>query len=601
MDRIIRLGGALLLTTLLAACGGGGGGGSSSGSSGAGGSSGGAASSTGAAAASSSSKPGASVPAPAPLAAGEAAPSEADAVRFLTQASFGPTVRDLAVVRGSGFRNWLVAQMMAAGDNYSAYSTAVHTTGLKDFCAEYGAFPSEYYRKNCWQEYYSAEPLSREFYVSALSGADQLRQRVALALGQIFVVSNSEVSGTYGLRDYHQMLLDQSFGNVRELLGAVSRNPAMADYLNLVNNEKAAPNENFARELMQLFSIGLCELTADGRLAGGSCRPTYDNNIVREVAFALTGWTYPAGGVSAWGSSGWKNPTYYRGQLLAVPAQHDTAERSLPGGGKLGGGHTPAQAMDAVLNALFQHPNIAPFIGKQLIQHLVTSNPSPAYVGRVSQAFASGTAFGIGSGQRGDMKAIIAAILLDSEARGDSKSATDYGRLREPAQFIAGLLRAMNTSSDGAGFYYWWGEEFGQAIFNANSVFNFYPPDFPLAGTSLVGPAFAIENPNSTLARYNLSNRMLYWNGLAAGGFPGASGSTADISSWLPLADNASSLVSEIERLLVTGGLPADIRSGIVDAVAAWPVSTTSSSWRTERVRTAFYLILASPEYQVQR
>ncbi|MEN3109991.1 DUF1800 domain-containing protein [Uliginosibacterium paludis] len=591
-EKILRLSVPLLVLSLLAACGGGGGGSSGGSASG---------SSPVTSSSSSSSSSGGTLPEPAPLPAGETAPTEADAVRFLSQATFGPTATDLATVRGSGFRNWLVAQMMAAGPNYSTgYSTDVHTRGLKDFCAEY-SFPSEYYQKNCWTEYYSAEPISREFYRNAVYGKDQLRQRVGLALGQIFVISNAEVSGTYGLRDYHQMLLDNAFGNVRSLLGAVARNPAMADYLNLANNDKTAPNENFARELMQLFSIGLCELNADGSLVGGSCKATYDNNGVREVAFALTGWTYPAGGVSPWGSSGWKNPTYYRGQLLAVPAQHDNAKRSLPGGGELAAGHTPDQAMDAVLDALFRHPNIAPFLGKQLIQHLVTSNPSPAYVARVSQAFASGTAYGIGTGQRGDMKALLAAILLDSEARGDSKSAADYGRLREPAQFIGGMMRALNTSTDGAGFFYWWGDEFGQSIFNANSVFNFYPPDFPLAGTSLVGPAFAIENPNSTLARYNLSNSLLYWGGLGAGSFPGATGTQADISGWLAKADNATTLVTDIEKLLVTGGLPADIRAAIVDAVSAWPVSTTSSSWRTDRVRAAFYLILASPEYQVQR
>lgn len=586
--RIFRQALPLLLMAALAACGGGGGGGSSD---------------LAGAASSSAASSGANVvlPAPAPIAASETPPTQADAVRFLTQATFGPTATELAVVRGSGFRNWLVAQMVATGQNYSTgYSTAVHTAGLKDFCGQY-SFPSDYYRKNCWTEYFSAEPISREFYRNALKGPDQLRQRVALALGQIFVISNAEVSGTYGLRDYQQLLLDQSFGNVRSLLGAVARNPAMADYLNLANNDKAAPNENFARELMQLFSIGLCELNADGSLVSGACKPTYDNNGVRDVAFALTGWTFPAGGVSAWGSNGWKNPTYYRGQLLAVPAQHDSAKRTLPGGSELGAGHTPDQAMDAVLDALFRHQNIAPFLGKQLIQHLVTSNPSPAYVARVSQAFATGSAYGIGSGQRGDMKALIAAILLDPEARGDSKTAVDYGRLREPAQFIAGMMRVLNSSSDGAGFFYWWGDEFGQSIFNANSVFNFYPPDFPLAGTTLVGPAFAIENPNSTLARYNLSNNLLYWNGLSAGVFPGATGTQADISGWLARADNAASLVSEIEQLIVTGGLPADIRAVIVDAVSAWPVSTSSSNWRTDRVRAAFYLILASPEYQVQR
>ncbi|MEC5398514.1 DUF1800 domain-containing protein [Uliginosibacterium sp. H1] len=581
---------ALLACLLLALAGCGGGGGSSGGGGTAGsGTTGGG-------------TPAAQTPTPAPLPANETPPTEADAVRFLTQATFGPTQTALNTVVGSGYRNWLAAQFQATGGGYSPnYSSAIHTAGLANFCGSF-PFPSAYLRDNCWQEYYSAEPLSREFYRNAVFGSDQLRQRVALALGQVFVVSNAEVEGTYGLREYQQTLHDNAFGNVREILRKVTLSPVMGTYLNMVNNERADPNENFARELMQLFSIGLCKLNADGTLLGGNCQSTYDNNGVRDVAFALTGWTYPAGGVSPWGSNGWKNYTYLRGDMIPVPAQHDQTARTLPDGSTLAASRTPQQALDRVIDALFNHANAAPFLGRQLIQHLVTSNPSPAYVGRVSAAFASGTAHGFGNGQRGDMRAIIAAILLDPEARGDDKNGdNNYGRLREPAQFIAGMLRATNASTDGAGFYWWWGGQLGQIVFNANSVFNFYPPDFPLPGTTLVGPAFAIENANSTLARVNLGTTMLYWNGIAAGSMPGASGTQADLANWQALADNATTLVERVERLLVTGGLPGDVRSGIATAVAAHTATNNPANWRRERVATAFYLVLASPEYQVQR
>ncbi len=568
---------------LLASCSGGGGGGDGGGGG-------------------SAAPPAAQTPTPSALPANETPPSEADSVRFLTQATFGPTTASLDQVRASGFRNWLTAHMQATGANYSRYSAAIHTASLRDFCGQY-AFPSAYLRDHCWQEYYSAEPLSREFYRNALYGTDQLRQRVALALGQIFVVSNSEVEGTYGHRDYQQMLLDRSFGNFRDTMMAVTKSPVMGEYLNMVNNGKDDPNENFARELMQLFTIGPCQLDQDGSLSGGVCQATYDNNQVREVAYALSGWTYPTGGVSPWGSSGWTNPRYLRGEMVAVAAQHDQAARTLPGGGSLAANHSAQQAMDAVIDALFNHPNIAPFIGKQLIQHLVTSNPSPAYVSRVSQAFISGSAQGFGSGQRGDMKAVIAAILLDSEARGDSKNSdANYGRLREPAQFISGMLRAFSAQSDGAGFYWWWGEEFGQVIFNAASVFNFYPPDYPLPGTSLVGPAFAIENPNSTFARLNLGNQLLYWGGLGADSDrPGATGTHPDLAAWEAQADDANVLVNKLEALLVTGGLSADIKTGIVNAMSQWTSQNNANGWRRQRVATAFYLILACPEYQVQR
>jgi uncharacterized protein (DUF1800 family) len=575
---------------LLASCsGGGGGGGGSTGGSG------------------STAPPVAQTPTPSPLPTNETPPSEADSVRFLTQATFGPTPASLDQVRVSGFRNWLTAHMQATGASYGGYSAAIHTAGLRDFCAQY-AFPSQYLRDHCWQEYYSAEPLSREFYRNALYGTDQLRQRMGLALGQIFVVSNSEVEGTYGHRDYQQMLLDRSFGNFRDTMVAVIKSPVMGEYLNMVNNGKDDPNENFARELMQLFTIGPCQLNQDGSLSGGVCQPTYDNNGVRDLAYALTGWTYPLGGVNPYGGNGWANARFLRGDMVPVAAEHDQAARTLPGNVNLPAGHTAQQGLDAVVDALFNHPNIAPFISKQLIQHLVTSNPSPAYVSRVAQAFISGSgqgsAAGFGSGQRGDMKAVIATILLDSEARGDSKNTDpNYGRLREPAQYISGMLRAISAQSDGAGFYWWWGQEFGQVIFNAASVFNFYPPDYPLPGSSsLVGPAFAIENPNSTLSRINLGNQLLYWGGLSADSDrPGATGTHPNMATWEAQADDASVLVNKLEALLVTGGLSADIKSGIVSAVSQWTPQNNANGWRKERVATAFYLILACPEYQVQR
>ncbi|SFZ76392.1 DUF1800 domain-containing protein [Chitinimonas taiwanensis] len=569
---------ALLLS--LAACGGGGGGDSSS-----------------------PADPGTTVPTPTPP-SGLTPPSEADAQRFLSQATFGPTQANIDSLRTVGFKPWLASQFQAKGNLYSTgYSDAIHKAGLKDFCKQFSGFPNDYARNNCWREYYSAEPLSREFYRNALYGPDQLRQRAALALSQLFVVSNAEVEGTYGLREYQQMLADKAFGNFRDLLKSVTLSPVMGTYLNLVNNSKADPNENFARELLQLFSIGPCQLNADGTLPGGQCVATYDNNGVRDVAFALTGWTYPAGGVSPWGSSGWKNPTYLRGQMLAVAAEHDQTERKLPGGGTLAASRTPEQALDAVIDALYQHPNLPPFIGKQLIQHLVTSNPSPAYVARVSQAFVSGKAYDFGSGVRGDMQALFAAILLDPEARGDNKNSDpNYGRLREPAQYIAGMLRALNASSDGANFYWWWGNELGQIVFNANSVFNFYPPDYPLPGTDVVGPAFAIENANSTLARLNLATAMLYWGGLQAeDDRPGATGTQINGSNWLALADNPTLLVDSLDKVLVTGGLPANIKTGIVDAVGVWNEKNHGATWREERARSAVYLVLASPEYQVQR
>lgn len=556
---------------MLAACGGGGGGSSTT----------------------------APVPTPPP-ATGETPMTAQEAVRLLDQGGWGASEAAITEATQLGPKQWLLTQFDAPASTFANYSAEIHTAGLKDFCTE------RMLGSNCWRDYYSAEPLSREFYRQALSGRDQLRQRTAWALSQIWVVSGHEVEGTYGLRDYQQMLRDNAFGNLRELLGKMALHPVMGAYLNMVNNEKDAPNENFARELMQLFTIGPCALTPGGELDGGSCRATYDNTGVREVAYALTGWTYPAGGVSPWGKWDWTNATFLRGEMLADPAQHDQTLRSLPGGATIPATRTPRQAADAVLDALFNHPNFAPFIGKQLIQRLVTSNPTPAYVERVATAIASGSSNGIGSGKRGDMKATLAAILLDPEAR-DTARADDpgYGRLREPTQFTINLLRAANGTTDGAPFYWWIGALLGQMVYTAPSVFNYFPADYPLPGKPDLAPEFGVANASTAMTRYNLGDGLFYWSN--GGGIspdssiPGATGTRTNVTSFESAADDPAALFDRIDRVLTGNRSSASTRAAVIDAIAAWDAKSYKDSYRRERVRTAFYLLLASPDYQVQR
>ncbi|MCX9155994.1 DUF1800 domain-containing protein [Niveibacterium sp. 24ML] len=571
---------ALLCALALAACGGGGGDGSTS----------------------PSPDPGTSAPpvTTPPPATGETPMTPAEAARLLDQGGWGASEAALAAATKIGPKQWLSVQFDTAASRFGNYSAEIHTAGLKDFCVERNI------GSNCWRDYYSAEPLSREFYQQAVSGADQLRQRTAWALSQIWVVSGHEVEGTYGLRDYQQMLRDNAFGNLRDLLGKMALHPVMGAYLNMVNNEKDAPNENFARELLQLFTIGPCELTAGGDLAGGACRATYDNAGVREVAFALTGWTYPAGGTSAWGKWDWTNPSFLRGEMLAFAEQHDQTERKLPGGVTIPASRTPRQASDAVLDALFNHPNFAPFIGKQMIQRLVTSNPAPEYVERVSAAIASGSAHGFGSGRRGDMKAVLAAILLDPEARDASRAeAAAYGRLREPTQYTINLLRAANGSTDGAPFYWWIGAMLGQMVYTAPSVFNYYPADYPLPGSPGLAPEFGLANAATAMTRYNLSDGLFYWNegtGIKAdASIPNATGTRTNIAAFESSADDANALFERIDLLLTAGRSSASTRAAIVEAINAWDPVKNKDSYRRERVRTAFYLLLASPDYQVQR
>ncbi len=556
--------------------------------------------------------------------------TRADASRFLHQASFGPNEATLAEVQARGPRKFLVQQFAAPVSRYT-YTTPgyadrdqIHVY-LGDFCAQFA--PGTPARDNCWRDWYTSMPVQWDFFRQAVSGEDQLRQRIAFALGQIFVTSGVELSGAYGFAEYHQQLRDLAFGNFRDLLDAVTLSPFMGAYLNMVNNDGASPNENYARELLQLFSIGTCMLNPDGTLQSGACVATYDNARVREYAYALSGWTYPVGGKLSWCNplcSGWKNPPYYRGPMQPVAARHDKLQRSLLSNVTAPAGRSPRQGLDAVLTSLMSHQNVGPFIARRLIQFLVTSNPTPAYVGRVAAAFDSGRFVdgpaSFGTGTKGDMKATIAAILLDPEARDPMVAAgPDYGLLREPAVFMAGAIRAIDGITDGERLGLWnWGAGMSQAVFNAPSVFNFFSPDFPLTGTRLVGPAFQIATTNTNFARVNFVNDIVYWwygkgAGLAPNAtIPGATGTRLQYGQWESLITNAETdsirVVDRLDELLVSGRLTSAEKQAIAAAMDQWRSTDTwltdannGSNWKRERVKTAVYLILASPQYQVQR
>lgn len=245
------------------------------------------------------------------------------------------------------------------------------------------------------------------------------------------------------------------------------------------------------------------------------------------------------------------------------------------------------------------HPNMAPFVGRQLIQHLVSSNPSSAYVQRVASAFVSGRFQGFGTGQRGYMKATVAAILLDAEARTASPSNT-AGRLREPAQFFTGVLRALNGRTDGDALGWWWGEELRQHAFRSPSVFNFYPPDYPVAGTSLVGPAFALHSTNAALQRVNYVNYLVFWDGSEPSqSVPGALGTRVDLSPFVADAGDPGALVDRLSLLALGAPLPTAARTAVVNAVAAYTQQSSGNNYLTNRVRQAAYLVFASPNYQI--
>jgi uncharacterized protein (DUF1800 family) len=530
--------------------------------------------------------------------------AQRDAVRLADQATFGATEALIAQMRSQGAASWVQAQIGTSGSRYSSGNgDAVHTDVQSVFFCD----RAPYAGTNCWRDWFSSDPLGWDFYRNAMTQPDQLRQRVAFALQQIVVVSSLEVSGTYGHRNYQNMLLDNAFGNYRQVLKKVALSPVMGDYLNNANNDKAAPNENFARELLQLFSIGTCDLNADGSLRGGNCMPTYDNEMVRNYAYALTGWTYPAGGRASWGC--WPQGTncqYYGGDMAPVAARHDASARTLLSGVSKAANTDAAQALERVLDSLMNHPNTAPFIGRQLIQFLVSSNPSPGYVQRVATAFTNGrfTAGGasFGAGQRGDLAATVAAVLLDAEARGDTAPASTAGRLRDPVQHFTAVLRGFNGTTDGEPLAWWWSETLRQHVFRPPSVFNFYAPDYPLPGTTLVGPAFGIHNANTALERLNFLVYLFDWNGSnASGNVPNATGTKVRVDAFTGDAADAAKLVDRIANLALGAPLPATQRAAVIRAVEAWSASATGGDWATRRVQTAAYLIYASPNYQIQR
>jgi uncharacterized protein (DUF1800 family) len=390
------------------------------------------------------------------------------------------------------------------------------------------------------------------------------------------------------------MLLDDAFGNFQDLLTDVTLSPVMGDYLNMVDNNKAAgtvlPNENYGREVMQLLTVGVWELNDDGSQvldAQGNPIPTYTQDTVANFAALFTGWTYP---LMPGATQHNHNPKYFLGNMVAVPADHDFNAKTLLEGTVDVAGKPMATDLAFAMQNLSQHPNVGPFIGKQLIQKLVTSNPSPQYVARVSAVFNND-----GTGVRGNLQAVLTAILTDPEARGDVETDPSYGRLREPVLFLTAAARAVGTASDGV-YFAQQASNLGQNVFNAPSVFNFYPPDYVVPGTDLLGPEFAIQNASTEINRYNFANTFAFGTIAPLSTLPGATGTQPNWASLQSLAGNPTALLGELNNLLLHGTMPAAMQSSLLSAIALVPASNPLL-----RAKTAFYLTITSPQYQVER
>jgi uncharacterized protein (DUF1800 family) len=490
------------------------------------------------------------------------------ASRFLDQAAFGPDAATVAHVQQTGLAGYLDEQFAAPVSPYPDPSTIGFDVGQ----------------------------VQARFFTNAVHGQDQLRQRVAFALGQIFVVSAVMENSAEQLVPYERLLQQDAFGNFATLMRDVTLSPTMGEYLSMLNNDKAnaakgtKANENYARELMQLFTIGLSMLNQDGSLqhdAMGQPIPTYAQADVAEFARVYTGWTYPT---KPSAKLQVHNPAYYIGPMAPFEANHDTGSKTLLNGVVLPAGQTAEQDLAAALQNIFTHPNVPPFISKNLIQHLVTSNPSPAYISRIASVFSDN-----GSGVRGDLKAVVRAILLDPEARaGDSDTVVSTpdksGHLREPVFFIASALRGLGALVNDSNGLTSRGAALNQTIFAPASVFNYYSPGYHIpadltGGLSLGGPEFQLESPATAVGRANLAQAFAFTN---LGG-----GTVIDFTALTNLASDPSALLDAVSGTFLYGRMPSAMRTQIMAAV-------TATADKPTRARTAVYLTLSSSYYNVE-
>ena len=540
----------------------------------------------------------------------EAQPSSADTVRFLEQATFGPSQSLIAHVQQVGNEAYLDEQLRAPMTDYPDLEFWPQTRPAS--CTG-----------DCQRDNYTYYQLQRHFFTNALYGQDQLRQRVAFALGQILVTSQVDVPLPSWMRGYQQLLYSSAFGNFRQLLYDVTLNPTMGRFLDMLNNRcqrrtppdvnvcrnglTAQPNENYAREILQLFSIGTFLLNQDGtrQLDGnGNPIPTYDQKIVEEFARVFTGWIL-APALPGPSSVGGTVPNYRDPMRVRVSGgfedYHDKGPKTLLNGFELPGGQSQTQELNVAIDNIAFNPNVAPFISKQLIQHLVTSNPSPAYVTRIASVFASN------SNSPTQLYDVVRAILLDTEARGDfidPATQPNYGKLREPVQSITNLLRAFEATSDGVlnslnvGGSVFGSADMSQDVFNAPSVFSFYPPTARVPGENALGPQFGIFSSLTSLRRANFANRVIFLT-IPAAPPNRPIGTSIDLAPWDPLANNPEQLIEALNQLLLHGAMSAEMRQSILTAVTSIPASPASNL--RSRVRTAIYLIATSSQYQVQR
>jgi uncharacterized protein (DUF1800 family) len=504
-------------------------------------------------------------------------PTAIEAHRFLQQASMGATPALVAQVQSMGYAAWIDSQLALPA---SSYYTFVNAASLTNDDQKTGALRSR-------------------FFMNALQGQDQLRQRVAFAMSQMLVTSTLDTPTVTtgqngpGMALYQDLMMSSATSNFANILQGVTLSPYMGSYLNMANSNKPSggntANENYTRELMQLFSIGVYKTWTNGTLkidSLGSPVPTYDQDVIEEMSRVFTGFTY-----NTPGCTGFYCQPFYLSNMKSVQANHDVGIKTILDGAVLPAGQTAGDDVNQTLGYVFNHPNVGPFVGKHLIQHLVTSNPSKGYVARVAKAFDND-----GTGVRGNMSAVVKAVLLDVEARRDPSTDPRFGRLVEPALFITQFVRGMGATGQGYGLAERCAE-MQQQIFGSPTVFNYYPADYQVPGTTLLGPPFGIYTETASVRRANIANTFVYGTISRPGYAPAGTTSVAfDQAPYVASAGNPAALVDALAARLMPGRMSAAMRQTIINAV-----TNTASTDTTNRARTAMYLFATSPAFNVNR
>lgn len=517
-----------------------------------------------------------------------------DAARLLIQGAFGPTAEELERVVAIGAEAWIDDQLLKLP---SSHSQATQRYFLRDEGArqEGAESPWRQHRITGW-------------YDIAVNGEDQLRQRVAFALSQLFVVSDNGVlvDATQGLAIYYDGLAEHAFGNYRDLMEYVTLSPVMGIYLSMLGNEKPdeqnniRPDENFARELMQLFTIGLTELEQNGepKLDGnGQTIATYDLDTIKAYAHVFTGWHFNGTTEETWYDF-WEHIDLAQSMTLVEAFHARDTEKVLLNGVVVAAGTDGRTALAMALDSLFGHTNLPPFVAKHLIQRLVTSNPSPEYVKRVADIFADN-----GEGVRGDLAAVVKGVLMDEEARAPVAMQDEaFGKVKEPILRGIQIWRAMGLYAPDGLSYQFPSYVHNQGPLSAPSVFNFFSPTYSPTGSlsqqGLVAPEFEILTDSYIVRNSNFATYWTLWapDPDELDGFD-EEAMTVDYRPYETAVEDFDTFLNDMDMLLMAGSMGDDMRAILTEYDEQY------RDWLSpqERVRELVFMITTSPQFAVQR